>query len=218
MGITNSALYKFNNLLQEDLDLNDYSDGYVLMRDGKSIDVFNNYLDANNSLLYSRMGDIEYNLGQHSYEIKQWINGELIDLNEDIEEDWNQPKEGFAGWVAIYQGNRIEIPKDEANSLYDAKLKAIEKLNVPKSKLGLLVIQPGYDEYKENYIPSNTNDDEIKYRDVDGVLGPVNIKYTKEQLKLLYDDLKDDDPVVSHYNSFEEWFKDTVDNYLEEVK
>lgn len=65
---------------------------------------------------------------------------------DDIEEDWKKPEGDFAGWVAQFQGKRIEITKDEANSLYDAKLKAIEKLKVPKSKIGLLSIQPGYNE------------------------------------------------------------------------
>jgi len=52
----------------------------------------------------------------------------------------------FAGWVAIYNNNRIEIDKSEADGIYQAKQIAIKKLKVPKSKVGLLAIAPGYNE------------------------------------------------------------------------
>jgi len=53
----------------------------------------------------------------------------------------------FAGWVAIdHRGKRLEIKKSEAKDLYNAKLFAIKKLKVPKSKESMLVIKPGYNE------------------------------------------------------------------------
>jgi hypothetical protein len=53
----------------------------------------------------------------------------------------------FAGWVAIdHKGKRLEIKKSEAKDLYNAKLFAIKKLKVPKSKESMLVIKPGYNE------------------------------------------------------------------------
>lgn len=55
-------------------------------------------------------------------------------------------KEVFAGWIAIYNGKRVEIKKDEASGIYAAKQKAIALLGVPKSKESLLVIEPGYEE------------------------------------------------------------------------
>src|SRR5271157_470145 len=42
------------------------------------------------------------------------------------------------GYIAFYGGKRIEI---QADSLYGAKLKAIEMLKVPKSKQGLLAVE-----------------------------------------------------------------------------
>ena len=49
------------------------------------------------------------------------------------------------GWIAFYNGKKLEILKSETvNSLYSAKLYAIEQLRVPKSKQGLLAIEPGY--------------------------------------------------------------------------
>ena len=58
----------------------------------------------------------------------------------------NESSDDFAGWVAIYNKNRIEIDKSEASDISQAKQIAIKKLKVPKSKVGLLAIAPGYNE------------------------------------------------------------------------
>lgn len=57
------------------------------------------------------------------------------------------------GWIAFYSPTgrsddtqRLEITRDEADSLYQAKLFAISKLRVPKSKMGMLTIKPAYNE------------------------------------------------------------------------
>ena len=55
-------------------------------------------------------------------------------------------KEEFAGWIAIYNGKRIEIKKSEANGIYGASKIAIKLLKVPRSKKGLMVIEPAYEE------------------------------------------------------------------------
>ena len=53
----------------------------------------------------------------------------------------------FVGWVAIdHKGKRLEIKKSEAKDLYNAKLLAIKKLKVPKSKESMLAIKPAYNE------------------------------------------------------------------------
>ena len=55
--------------------------------------------------------------------------------------------EDMAGWIAIdHKGNKLEIKKSEAKDLYNAKLLAIKKLKVPKSKVGMLAIKPAVDE------------------------------------------------------------------------
>lgn len=54
--------------------------------------------------------------------------------------------ESCDGWIAFYNGKKLEITKNEADSLYDAKQKAIKELKVPKSKMGLLAIKPAYNE------------------------------------------------------------------------
>tara|TARA_R100000951_G_scaffold4792_1_gene5480 strand:- start:3144 stop:3980 length:837 start_codon:yes stop_codon:yes gene_type:complete len=68
---------------------------------------------------------------------------EIVDLGEYT---LVEASEDFAGWVAIYNNNRIEIDKSEADGIYQAKQIAIKKLKVPKSKVGLLAIAPGYNE------------------------------------------------------------------------
>jgi len=48
------------------------------------------------------------------------------------------------GFIAIYRGKVIEITIEDAPSLYAAKLVALERLKVPKSKSNLLAIEPAY--------------------------------------------------------------------------
>ena len=50
-----------------------------------------------------------------------------------------------AGYIAIFNGKRIEIPLS-VGGIYEAKLLAIKELRVPKSKQGLLAIAPAYDD------------------------------------------------------------------------
>lgn len=63
---------------------------------------------------------------------------------EEVELD-----EEVAGWIAMYNGQKLEIKKTEAKDLYSAKLKAIAHFKVPKSKQGLLAIKPAYNEEVE---------------------------------------------------------------------
>lgn len=51
------------------------------------------------------------------------------------------------GWIAFYNGKKLEIPKSDVDGgIYEAKQKAIKELKVPKSKIGLLSIKPAYNE------------------------------------------------------------------------
>ena len=51
----------------------------------------------------------------------------------------------LSGYIAIYEGKRLEILKEDAKDLYAAKLIAIKHWKIPKSKQGLLSIEPGYE-------------------------------------------------------------------------
>jgi hypothetical protein len=67
---------------------------------------------------------------------EKWFK-EDADLNEG---------EKLVGWIAIFQGKKLEIKLDkDADSLYGAKKFAIKHFKVPKSKMGLLAIEPGYE-------------------------------------------------------------------------
>ena len=64
-----------------------------------------------------------------------------------VDESVVNEADNFAGWIAIdHRGKKIEIKKGEAKDLYNAKLLAIKKLKVPKSKVGLLAIKPAVNE------------------------------------------------------------------------
>ena len=56
--------------------------------------------------------------------------------------------EKFAGWIAFYNKEKLEIKpkKGEIDSLNDAKQAAIKHFKVPKSKQGLLAIEPALEE------------------------------------------------------------------------
>ena len=56
--------------------------------------------------------------------------------------------EKFAGWIAFYNKQKLEIKpkKGEIDSLNDAKQAAIKHFKVPKSKQGLLAIEPAHEE------------------------------------------------------------------------
>ena len=62
---------------------------------------------------------------------------------EEVEID-----EKFAGWIAFYNKEKLEIKpkKGEIDSLNDAKQVAIKHFKVPKSKQGLLAIEPAHEE------------------------------------------------------------------------
>ncbi len=73
---------------------------------------------------------------------------EKNESKESIRKGFNVKNENqtLAGWIAIYNGKQVEIRKDEADSLWGVKQIAIQRLKVPKSKVGLLAIAPGYED------------------------------------------------------------------------
>lgn len=68
-------------------------------------------------------------------------------FGEGVDEGWSRPEGKLAGWIAIFQGKKIEIRKEkDAKDIWSAKQFAIKALRVPKSKQGLLAIEPAYEE------------------------------------------------------------------------
>tara|TARA_S200002703_G_scaffold34481_1_gene29876 strand:- start:20226 stop:22472 length:2247 start_codon:yes stop_codon:yes gene_type:complete len=77
------------------------------------------------------------------------LKGHTAAIGRRIGEDVEQVEEAVDGWIAMYNGKKVEIKKGEAKDLYAAKLKAIQMLKVPKSKQGLLAIKPAVNEEVE---------------------------------------------------------------------
>ena len=67
---------------------------------------------------------------------------------EELEEARTYLDEKFAGWIAFYNKEKLEIKpkKGVIDSLNDAKQAAIKHFKVPKSKQGLLAIEPAHEE------------------------------------------------------------------------
>ena len=71
----------------------------------------------------------------------------------------NEETSKHAGWIAHYNGQKHEIPKEHAKDLYDAKQKAIAHFKAPKSKHSLIAIKPAYNEevvVEDNVINTNS--------------------------------------------------------------
>ena len=61
--------------------------------------------------------------------------------------DINEEQSKVVGWIAFYNQKQLEIKKGvDANDLSGAKQFAIKAMKVPKSKQGLLSIEPAYDD------------------------------------------------------------------------
>ena len=80
---------------------------------------------------------------------------------EELEEARTYLDEKFAGWIAFYNKEKLEIKpkKGEIDSLYDAKQAAIKHFKVPKSKQGLLAIKPALEEAR-SYIDAKNKEKE----------------------------------------------------------
>jgi hypothetical protein len=93
----------------------------------------------------------------------------------------------------MYNGQKLEIDKEDADGIYDAKQLAIAHFKIPKSKQGLLAIEPAYN---EEVTEDNETSDTFTYNR-DGVPTEHEIteqdKYVMnvlEKLRGLYADLK----------------------------
>ena len=69
---------------------------------------------------------------------------ELVPAFESVEVA--EAADDFAGWIAFFNGKRVEIKKDEAKDLWSAKKLAIAKMKVPKSKESMVAIAPAVEE------------------------------------------------------------------------
>jgi len=76
---------------------------------------------------------------------------------EEVEID-----EKFAGWIAFYGREKLEIKKSEADGIWPAKQLAFKHFKVPKSKQGLLAIKPAEEQVEGIDIQNASMTDVIK--------------------------------------------------------
>ena len=88
----------------------------------------------------------EFEKEWHDGHEPQGIDDQYVEEMEDGEEV--EIDEKFAGWIAFYNKDKLEIKpkKGVIDSLNDAKQAAIKHFKVPKSKQGLLAIEPAHEE------------------------------------------------------------------------
>ena len=83
-----------------------------------------------------------------------------------------EAEDKVVGWIAFYNRQKYEIKKSETiRNIADAKQAAIKHFKVPKSKMGLLAVKPGYDE---------SVNEEVKFKRVKSTeLADKNKKFEK---------------------------------------
>ena len=172
--------------LKEEINLKDYNDGYVELRDGKPQFVYSSLKDAKDGMFWSQRGDSEYDLGKHSYEIKKWENGELKDLNESYEDDQYD-------YFVVYKG---KIMQGEYPTYEEAKK------NADKDCIIKGVIQYGGSEFEETEIKESFEEEDLGFND-----------YLLKNYGIASDDLSDDD-YDRAWNEFENYLY--RDKYLKE--
>jgi len=91
--------------------------------------------------------------------------------DSSLREEEELEEKKLAGFIANFKGKKLEIKKNEVDSLYGAKKLAIQKLRIPKSQEGLLSVNPAYesvewDEERMDIIGQNGNTGE-HYEELD---------------------------------------------------
>jgi len=81
-----------------------------------------------------------YTVKREDGKMMKYAPDELKALSEDVQLDEAD------GWIAMYNGKKLEITKNDAKDLYGAKMYAAKELKVPKSKMGVLAVKPAYNE------------------------------------------------------------------------
>lgn len=74
-----------------------------------------------------------------------------------------------------------------------------------------------YPAFLDNQVDVYGEDYHEKYVDVGGYFGEPGEIYSVADMKAYWNTDRDSDPVLSNYSSFESWFRDTRDNFLQEA-
>jgi hypothetical protein len=118
------------------------------MADDEGVDLFEDYEDQPEQVQailakyeledndYNTLNELKAELEEIGYTFEFGLDAEPYDLRK-VGQKGKSEFYAKGGFVAMYGGKKINI---EADSLYAAKLKAIEEFKVPKSKQGLLSV------------------------------------------------------------------------------
>lgn len=136
---------------ESDAAVNYDTNGLKVSFNGLDITIPNDVVEKIKEVLDSGSDDDEE---EDDDDDDEWSNasGSNSDLGEDDDDDDDEEiQEGdrllkVAGWIAMFNGKKMEIQKSEADGIYGAKQLAIKKWNIPKSKQGLLAVEPAYDD------------------------------------------------------------------------
>ena len=176
----------------------------------KGLGYLEKYVEPTNS----KPQGIEYNIGDvvNGYEIVSYL----------------QPKKGYR-YKDKYP---LVLTRNEKGNEYVEKI--ITDINKPELALFGVVdltdfeiinesksIKEGLFGKKKNNKSSKNEDTEMNedktYIDAHGGFGEPGEKITFTEIKKYWDDNSDTDPILQDYDSFEDWFKETKQNYLTEI-
>lgn len=162
-----AALPKVRESLGEAVDLSQYSDGYVEIRDGEPTFVYDTLSAAKDGMYWSMRGDAEYEGPVHKYEIKQLRNGQLVDIDESLNEEsayFGWSKEPIEKLINLVEKDKWLLTTDTFNS------KIRYYLQDPKSTFNTFEIEKStYDKLK-------------KYADKDQIINESSEEATPEKV------------------------------------
>ena len=69
----------------------------------------------------------------------------------------------------------------------------------------------------EKAVEIKDSDYDNRYEDVEGGFGEAGAVYSLGEIKEYWNKSHDGDPVLAEYDSYEDWWKDTRDNFLKET-
>ena len=152
--------------LKESMEPVDVSNLDVEAEDKAAIDKVKGVVGSSKTMSFTQFKDARRAVADAKYDVIDTKEGYALTRNNQSEQpnivqSWEKEEESFDnivplkdseklaeadGWIAGFNNKEVEITRDEADSLYSAKLVAIQKLKVPKSKVSLLWIEPAYND------------------------------------------------------------------------
>lgn len=84
--VKNDIAYMYPEEIDSSINLENYDDGYVEMRDGQPNFIYDTLRDAQRGISLSKAGDAEYDMGSHEYKLMKWENNELKEIEAAVDD------------------------------------------------------------------------------------------------------------------------------------